>query len=51
MESCDLNVLEIDFKLPPPLRGDRILFELFADVAVFVFVALFVMLLLILLLL
>lgn len=51
MESCDLNVLDMDFRLPLPLRGDRILFELFTDVAVFVFVAVFVMLLLLLLLL
>lgn len=50
MESCDLNVLDMDFRLPLPLRGDRILLfvlllllgQLVADVDVFVFVAVFV---------
>lgn len=47
MESCDLNVLDMDFRLPLLLRGDIILLfvllgQLVADVAVFVFVAVFV---------
>jgi len=41
----------MDFKLPVPLRGDRILFELVVDVPVFVFVTVFVVMLLLLLLL
>jgi len=54
MESCDLNVLDMDFRFPP--RGDRILFELLdvdgvAVVLVAVVFVLLVVLLFILLLL
>lgn len=51
IESCDLNVLDMDFRLPVPLRGDRILFGFDVDVPVFVFVTVFVEMLLLLLLL